>query len=111
MENMTREMNEKLCNISSQITNLSTTVQIHESTNVSSNTNPKKRGGPRNCVSFKPSYVPYIRNGEDVPSLKTNSVHPDVTLGYKFETIQICNEWIKAQVCIIMYVLCFVNID
>ncbi len=74
----------------------------------------KKRGGVRvakfqssSVGESKSSYHPYIQSPNDPPPLKHNSSHPNVTLGYQFESIEICNQWIKAQVFYVINVYLF----
>ncbi len=63
----------------------------------------KQRGGRRGDMSpekpERPKYHPYIPADGDSRSVKKNSRYPNVTLGYQFVSIEICNQWIKAQVC------------
>ncbi len=68
---------------------------------------PKPRGGIRKKTynmeeplthKCKSSYRPYQRKPNDEAPLKRGK-HPHVTLDYEHESIAVCNQWIRAQVC------------
>ncbi len=61
---------------------------------------PHKRRGLRESGKSpsRNKYSPYVRSPSDVSSIKKNSQYPNVTLNYQFDTIEVCNQWLKAQV-------------
>lgn len=91
---------------------LKSKIQVSQVTETSTEDIPlPSRGGSRVCPyheqherGIRPAYHPYVPVPTDVPALKRNSKNPHVTLGYEFDSIQICNQWIKAQVCVRSFV-------